>query len=101
MRMYSKRFAYGGLYDPMHVPRPRLRGLLASIGLRPFPTYRTRFHRVRVGRSDFWEPLVNLLARKTPREAAVTEMGRRYREFVTIFEKAREAKQHTIIKLSA
>jgi hypothetical protein len=54
-----------------------------------------------VGRSDFWEPLVNLLARKTPREAAVTEMGRRYREFVTIFEKAREAKQHTIIKLSA
>ena len=41
-----------------------------------------------VGRTDFWEPLVNLLARKTTREAAVTEIGRRYREFVSIFEKA-------------
>jgi len=30
-----------------------------------------------VGRTDFWEPLVNLLARKTMREAAVTEIGRR------------------------
>jgi len=41
-----------------------------------------------VGRTDFWEPLVNLLARKTMREAAVTEIGRRYREFVSIFEEA-------------
>jgi myo-inositol catabolism protein IolC len=39
-----------------------------------------------VGRTDFWEPLVNLLAKKTTREAAVTEIGRRYREFVSIFE---------------
>jgi len=54
-----------------------------------------------VGRTDFWEPLVKLLARKTPREAAVTEIGRRYREFVSIFEKAREAKQDTIIKVSS
>ena len=54
-----------------------------------------------VGRTDFWEPLVELLARKTPREAAVTEIGRRYREFVSIFEKAREAKQDTIIKVSS
>jgi len=41
-----------------------------------------------VGRTDFWEPLVNLLARKTTREVAVTEIGGRYREFVSIFEKA-------------
>ncbi len=42
-----------------------------------------------VGRTDFWEPLVNLRARKTTREAAVAEIARRYREFVGIFEKAR------------
>lgn len=40
-----------------------------------------------VGRTDFWDPLVNLLAKKTTREAAVTEIGRRYHEFVNIFEK--------------
>jgi myo-inositol catabolism protein IolC len=42
-----------------------------------------------VGRTVFWEPLVNLRAKKTTREAAVTEIARRYREFVAIFEKAR------------
>ena len=41
-----------------------------------------------VGRTDFWEPLINFRARKTTREAAVTEIGRRYREFVRIFEEA-------------
>src|SRR5207247_2761041 len=42
-----------------------------------------------VGRTDFWEPLVNFVARKVTREAAVAEIGRRYREFVGIFEKGR------------
>jgi len=42
-----------------------------------------------VGRTDFWEPLVNFVAKKTTREAAVAEIGRRYREFVGIFEKGR------------
>ncbi len=42
-----------------------------------------------VGRTDFWEPLVKFRAKKTTREAAVAEIGRRYREFVSIFEKAR------------
>src|SRR3989475_10232307 len=42
-----------------------------------------------VGRTDFWEPLVNLRARRTTRQAAVEEIARRYREFVGIFEKAR------------
>ncbi len=42
-----------------------------------------------VGRTDFWEPLVNLRANRTTRQAAVEEIARRYREFVGIFEKAR------------
>jgi myo-inositol catabolism protein IolC len=41
-----------------------------------------------VGRTDFWEPLVGWLAKETPREAAVAEIARRYREYVSIFEKA-------------
>jgi len=42
-----------------------------------------------VGRTDFWNPLVDFLARKITREAAVAEIAGRYREFVGIFEKAR------------
>lgn len=42
-----------------------------------------------VGRTDFWEPLINWRAKKTTREAAVAEMARRYREFVDTFEHAR------------
>ena len=45
-------------------------------------------HRLRCG-SAFWEPLVNWRAKKIPREAAVAEIARRYREFVDIFENAR------------
>ena len=40
-----------------------------------------------VGRTDFWEPLVNWRAKKITREDAVAEIARRYREFVDIFEK--------------
>ena len=42
-----------------------------------------------VGRTDFWEPLVNFRAGKATREAAVAEIARRYEEFVSIFETAR------------
>jgi myo-inositol catabolism protein IolC len=42
-----------------------------------------------VGRTDFWQPLVDFRAQKISREAAVAEIARRYREFVGIFEKAR------------
>ena len=42
-----------------------------------------------VGRTDFWEPLVNFRTKRTTRQAAVEEIARRYREFVGIFEKAR------------
>jgi len=41
-----------------------------------------------VGRTDFWEPLVNFRAKKISREAAVAEIGRHYREFARIFETA-------------
>jgi myo-inositol catabolism protein IolC len=44
-----------------------------------------------VGRTDFWEPLVNFRAGKATREVAVAEIARRYEEFVTIFEAARRS----------
>ena len=44
-----------------------------------------------VGRTDFWQPLVDWRAGKISRAAAVTEIARRYREFVEIFEHARPA----------
>jgi 5-dehydro-2-deoxygluconokinase len=42
-----------------------------------------------VGRTTFWDPLVDWRAKKIPREAAAAEVARRYREWVDIFEKAR------------
>ncbi len=42
-----------------------------------------------VGRTTWWDPLVAWRANQTTREAAVTEIARRYREWVDIFEKAR------------
>jgi myo-inositol catabolism protein IolC len=42
-----------------------------------------------VGRTTFWDPLIEWQAKKIPREAAVNEIARRYREWVDIFEKAR------------
>jgi myo-inositol catabolism protein IolC len=41
-----------------------------------------------VGRTTFWDPLVDWRAKKTTREAAVAEIARRYREWVGIFESA-------------
>ena len=40
-----------------------------------------------VGRTDFWEPLINWRAKKSTRGLAVAEIARRYREFVDVFEK--------------
>jgi 5-dehydro-2-deoxygluconokinase len=42
-----------------------------------------------VGRTDFWDPLVDWRSKKTTRAAAVAEIARRYRAFVDIFESAR------------
>jgi 5-dehydro-2-deoxygluconokinase len=40
-----------------------------------------------VGRTVFWDPLVDWLAKKMTREAAVAEIARRYWKLVSIFEK--------------
>lgn len=41
-----------------------------------------------VGRTVFWDPLVAFREKKTPREAAVAEVARRYRQFADVFERA-------------
>jgi myo-inositol catabolism protein IolC len=40
-----------------------------------------------VGRTTFWDPLIDWRANKTSREEVVTEIGRRYLGWVNIFEK--------------
>jgi myo-inositol catabolism protein IolC len=44
-----------------------------------------------VGRTVFWEPLVDYRAGKKTREAASGEIARRYREFIGAFEMARRS----------
>ena len=39
-----------------------------------------------VGRTDFWDPLVNFRSGKITRDEAAAEMAKRYREFVDVFE---------------
>jgi myo-inositol catabolism protein IolC len=39
-----------------------------------------------VGRTAFWEPLVNFRTKKITRDQAVADIARRYREFVEIFQ---------------
>ena len=39
-----------------------------------------------VGRTVFWEPLAGYRAGQISQEAAVSEIAKRYREFVDIFE---------------
>jgi myo-inositol catabolism protein IolC len=42
-----------------------------------------------VGRTTFWDPLVNFRARKVTREAAVAQIAASYRDWVDLFEKAK------------
>ena len=42
-----------------------------------------------VGRTTFWEPLTDLRAKRTTREAAVIEISRRFRNWIEVFEKGR------------
>ena len=42
-----------------------------------------------VGRTAFWDPLVNLRDKKIARQDAVNEISRRYQDFVSVFEEAR------------
>jgi myo-inositol catabolism protein IolC len=43
-----------------------------------------------VGRTDFWDPLVQWRAKKISRDEAVGRIGRRYRDFVELFENAQD-----------
>jgi hypothetical protein len=51
------------------------------------PVVLVRYNAVR--RTTFWDPLIDLRARKTTREAAVAEIGLPFRNWVEIFENAR------------
>jgi myo-inositol catabolism protein IolC len=44
-----------------------------------------------VGRTSFWDPLVNWLANKVTRDQAVDQISARYHEFFTIFETHQQA----------
>jgi 5-dehydro-2-deoxygluconokinase len=44
-----------------------------------------------VGRTSFWDALVNLREKKISREQAVDDIARRYREFVEVFEEQARA----------
>jgi 5-dehydro-2-deoxygluconokinase len=44
-----------------------------------------------VGRTTFWEPLLAWKEQQSPREAAVSEIARRYRQWVEVFTKAHAA----------
>jgi myo-inositol catabolism protein IolC len=46
-----------------------------------------------VGRTVFWDPLVDWRDKKITREAAVDKISCRYREFVSIFEEARSSRR--------
>ena len=46
-----------------------------------------------VGRTTFWDPLVDWRASRLTRDEAVNEIARRYREWVDIFEKARVSRK--------
>ena len=61
----------------------KVREWLATAGMVP------GFIGFAVGRTDFWQPLVDFRAKKITREAAVAEIAGRYLKFVHIFEDAR------------
>ncbi|HEV3006977.1 MAG TPA: DUF2090 domain-containing protein [Pirellulales bacterium] len=46
-----------------------------------------------VGRTTFWDPLIDLKNKKTTREAAVAEISRRFRSWVQTFDNARAARK--------
>lgn len=46
-----------------------------------------------VGRTSFWQSLVDFRARRITRDAAVSEIARRYRELVEVFEMSEKVLQ--------
>ena len=54
-----------------------------------------------IGRTTFWDPLMQWRDKKITREAAATEISRRYRESVNIFEEARASRRMDELKKPA
>lgn len=50
-----------------------------------------------VGRTTFWEPLVNWQANRISRDAAVAEIARRYQGWMNVFEEARRSQKETAL----
>jgi myo-inositol catabolism protein IolC len=46
-----------------------------------------------VGRTSFWDPLIDWKENKTSREAAVSEIARRFRDWVDVFEQAQRTRR--------
>jgi myo-inositol catabolism protein IolC len=49
-----------------------------------------------VGRTTFWSPIADLLAKKITREQAVSRIAQRFGEWVTIFERAHHAQANVV-----
>jgi myo-inositol catabolism protein IolC len=49
-----------------------------------------------VGRSTFWSPIADLLAKKITREQAASRIAQRFGEWVTIFERAHHAQANVV-----
>jgi myo-inositol catabolism protein IolC len=54
-----------------------------------------------IGRTVFWEPLVEWRNKRATREQTVAEIERRYRQFVELFEREKDASQISVASSSA
>ncbi len=50
-----------------------------------------------VGRTVFWDPLVDYRAHKITRDAAVARIAASYREWADLFEKANKERHHVAV----
>jgi myo-inositol catabolism protein IolC len=50
-----------------------------------------------IGKTTFWDPLIDLRAKKITRDSAVAEIGRRFRDDVGIFENAQTRTDAAIV----
>jgi myo-inositol catabolism protein IolC len=53
-----------------------------------------------IGRTVFWDPLVAWRSKRATREQTVAEVGRRYRQFVDLFEREKDASQTSVASSS-
>jgi 5-dehydro-2-deoxygluconokinase len=53
-----------------------------------------------IGRTVFWDPLVAWRSKRATREQAVADIGRRYRQFVDLFEREKDASRTSVASSS-